>query len=229
VWARTVNGLVLTFHLAGINNQNFLMRDEETGTFWQQISGRAVSGSLAGLQLAPVHSDELSFALWQAEAPGGTVLKAVPKDAAEYETKNWDVRMAKVRTVLDFPNSGLKSRDQVFGVQAFGATRAYPIDRVFAAKLIEDRLGTEPILIVAGPDGKSIRAFRARPSAIELPSEFYRTDNVLMDADTGSKWNFNGCAVQGQRVGTCLQAIDGLKDYWFDWRNYHPETTIFKR
>ena len=31
MWGRTVNGLTLTFHLAGINNQNFLMRDEETG------------------------------------------------------------------------------------------------------------------------------------------------------------------------------------------------------
>jgi hypothetical protein len=30
VWNREVAGLRLTFHLAGINNQNFLMRDEET-------------------------------------------------------------------------------------------------------------------------------------------------------------------------------------------------------
>jgi hypothetical protein len=55
--------------LAGINNQNFLMRDEETGTFWQQISGRAISGPLNGSQLEPVHSDELTFALWRSEAP----------------------------------------------------------------------------------------------------------------------------------------------------------------
>ena len=42
-----MSGLVLTFHLAGINNQNFLMRDEQTGTYWQQISGRAISVSSA--------------------------------------------------------------------------------------------------------------------------------------------------------------------------------------
>jgi hypothetical protein len=229
VWARTVNGLVLTFHLAGINNQNFLMRDEETGTFWQQISGRAIAGPLTGSQLPSVHSDELTFALWRAEAPGGTVLKASPPDAADYETKDWDVRMAKARTVLDFPNSGLKARDLVFGVQAFGASRAYPVDRVFAAKLIEDRLGGEPILLVAGPDGKSIRAFRARSSGIEASSEFYKTGDVMLDAQTGSEWNFGGCVVKGSRAGECLQRLDALKDYWFDWRNYHPDTTIFKR
>jgi hypothetical protein len=55
VWGREVTGLTLTFHLSGINNQNFLMRDEQTGTYWQQIStywrqigGRAISGPLTG-------------------------------------------------------------------------------------------------------------------------------------------------------------------------------------
>jgi hypothetical protein len=221
--------LALTFHLAGINNQNFLMRDDETGTFWQQISGRAISGPLAGSQLEAVHSDELSFALWHIEAPHGTVLKPLPKYANEYETKDWDVRMAKVRTVLDFPNSGLQSRDLVLGVNAFGASRAYPVTRIFSAKAIEDRLGSEPILIVAGADGKSIRVFQARVAGQAVAPEYYRTGDLLLDAETGSEWNFNGCAVRGSRAGTCLKAVDALKDYWFDWRNYHPDTTIFRR
>ena len=229
MWSRAVKGLVLTFHLAGINNQNFLMRDEETGTFWQQISGRAISGPLAGSQLAAVHSDELTFALWLTESPSGKVLKPLAKDAGEYETKDWDVRMAKERTVLEFPQSGLPGRALVLGVAAFGASRAYPVERIFAARIIEDRLGGEPILIVAGPDGKSIRVFRARINGQARASEFYKTSDLMMDSETGSEWNFSGCAVKGTRTGTCLTPVDALKDYWFDWRNYHPETTIFQR
>ena len=205
------------------------MRDDQTGTFWQQISGRAISGPLAGSQLEAVHSDELSFALWHIEAPHGTVLKPLPKYANEYETKDWDVRMAKVRTVLDFPNSGLQSRDLVLGVNAFGASRAYPVSGIFSAKVIEDRLGSEPILIVAGADSKSIRVFQARVAGQATAPEYYWTGDVLLDAETGSEWNFNGCAVRGSRAGTCLKAVDALKDYWFDWRNYHPDTTIFRR
>jgi hypothetical protein len=222
-------GLVLTFHLAGINNQNFLMRDDQTGTFWQQISGLAVSGPLSGMQLEPVHSDELSFALWRSEAPEGTVLKALPRDAHDYEIKYWDVRIAKVKTVLDFPNSGLKSRDIVMGVDAFGASRAYPVARIIAAKLVEDRLGSEPILLVTGPDGKSIRVFQARLPGQTLAPEYYKTVDVFMDSETGSEWDFSGCAVAGKRLGSCLAPVYALKDYWFDWRNYHPATTIFKR
>ena len=50
---------------------------------------------------------------------------------------------------------------------------------------------------------------------------------VLMDAESGSKWNFQGCAVTGKLKGTCLDRIDVIKDYWFDWRNYNPETTVY--
>jgi hypothetical protein len=34
VWASAVDGRTLTFHLAAINNQNFIMQDDQTGTWW---------------------------------------------------------------------------------------------------------------------------------------------------------------------------------------------------
>lgn len=235
MWKRSAKGLTLTFHLAGINNQNFLMRDEQTGTFWQQISGRAISGPLAGEQLELVYSDELTFALWRSEAANGTVLRPVKKYAGDYEAKDWDVRMAKARTVLDFPNSGLKSRDLVVGVTAFSASRAYPVSRILAEKLIQDRLGGQPVLLVVGPDDKSIRIFQARLHPGEPAPDYYRKTNALGDVSgalfmdsIGSEWSFAGCVVSGKSKGSCLTPIPGTKDYWFDWRNYHPGTTIFR-
>jgi hypothetical protein len=233
VWKRTAGGLVLTFHLAGINNQNFLMRDDQTGTFWQQITGRAVAGPLAGSQLEFVASDELSFGLWRNQSGPKTILKPVAKYANDYETKDWDVRMAKVKTVLDFPDAGLRPRDLVFGVDAFGVSRAYLVKRIHGAKLIEDRLNGTPVLVVLGPDRKSIRVFQALAgsdyfSLTQTPAA--RMDTALfMDAETGSTWNFDGCAISGTLRGKCLKRVSGLNDYWFDWRNYHPRTTIFKR
>jgi len=232
--------------LAGINNQNFLMRDEETGSYWQQISGRAVSGPLAGKQLELVHSDELTFALWRSEQPDGFVLKPVAKFSKDYEDKDWDVKMAKARTVLDFPGSGLKPRELLFGIQMAGASRAYPVNVVLAEKLVLDRVGAVPVVLVVGPDGKSIRAFEARWSADGAPPDFYRNDApktpdvsrepakvgnlpIMMDSTTGSGWTFQGCAVSGPMQGTCLKPVAMLKDYWFDWRNYNPKTTVYKK
>jgi hypothetical protein len=239
VWKRSAKGVTFTFHLAGINNQNFLMRDDQTGTYWQQISGRAISGPLAGTQLDTVYSDELTFGLWRHENPGGAVLKSVPQYANDYESKDWDVRMARAPTVLDFPKTGIPSRELMLGVASFGASRAYPVSRILSEKLVENNLGDEPILLVVGPDDKSIRVFRARLHPGDPAPEYYRQTApvdrnaalapLFMDSATGSQWAFNGCATAGKLAGKCLEPIPALKDYWFDWRNYHPDTTVFRR
>src|SRR5678809_1679520 len=83
VWESTVDGRVLHFHLAGINNQNFIMRDEETGSWWQQVSGQAIAGPLKGKQLRSVFCDEVSFGVWKHEQPNGRVLKPDPSVAAK--------------------------------------------------------------------------------------------------------------------------------------------------
>ena len=224
-----MDGLILTFHLAGINNQNFLMRDDQTGTFWQQISGAAVSGPLKGRTLTLVPSDELTFALWKGEQPNGTVIKDVAAFTAEYAPEDWDVRMRKVPTVLSYAQPGLVPRTLVVGIRAFGTARAYPYDTLVAQKLTKDRLGGVPILVVLGPDGKSVRAFRAQIPASRYEADFYRIEDraLMMDGTTGSRWNFQGCAVDGPAKGSCLDRIEIIKDYWFDWRNYNPATTVF--
>jgi hypothetical protein len=232
VWRADVDGLRLRFHLAGINNQNFLMRDEETGTYWQQISGAAVSGPLVGRHLTLVPSDELTWALWKAEKPGGTVLNDVAAFVSQYARKDWDVKMRKAPTVLSYAENGLTARDLMLGIRAFGATRAFLYETVLKDKLVEDRVGSEPIILVVGPDDQSVRVFSRRiPGVSEIP-EFYRvspssaTAALFIDDATGSGWNFQGCAITGKSQGICLNRIEVIKDYWFDWRHYNPDTTV---
>ena len=248
MWTRDSGGLVLTFHLAAINNQNFLMRDVETGSYWQQITGQAVSGPLRGRRLTLIHSDELSYALWSAEEPGGTVLKSVAKYSKDYEKKDWEKRILKYRTVLSFadPARGLEPRTIMLGVRAFGASRAFRYDEVIKEKLVLDYLGHEPILLIVGPDGESVRVFHRRIPGFDGTPEFFRTvpetppkpadavtirqaaaAPIMMDHLTESDWDFHGCAVSGKAQGTCLEPLDALKDYWFDWRNYNPNTTVY--
>ncbi len=229
---RDVAGRRLTFHLAGINNQNFLMRDEETGSYWQQINGTAISGPLKGRQLTLVLSDELTFRTWKAEEPKGMVLKPVSKYASEYEAKDWDVHMRLRPTVIQFPEHGMHSRDLILGIQTSDASRAFLYDRVIREKLVRSYVGAQPVLIAVGADGQSVRAFRDRIPGVDGATDFYRmTQNkpgvLLMDAATGSEWNFQGCAISGKAKGACLERVPMLKDYWFDWRNYNPKTTIW--
>lgn len=222
--------MTLTFHLAGINNQNFLMRDEETGTYWQQISGRAISGPLTGRALRLIHCDELNFALWKTEQPQGMVLKDVGAYTAEYAPRDWDVHMKGYPVVISHAEPGLAARDLMLGVRAGGAARAFPYDVVEREKLVMDRVGSEPVLLVTGPDNESVRAFsRALPGGHGV-ADFYRLTGdagFLMDNITASRWNFQGCATGGPMEGTCLAPVDVIKDYWFDWREYNPESSVY--
>ncbi len=280
-----MNGRILHFYLAGINNQNFLMRDKETGTWWQQITGKAIYGPLQGASLELVLSDELTFGEWRSEVSDGKVLAEVPKYVKEYDS-NWEPEVAKYPVVISFPGTELKSRDVVVGLEIDGASRAYPWDTLVKQSPVVDRVHGTPLLVAVGPDGKSFRVFISRidgkdaefflkgesegetvgqtaaqtvdqtktetpaPAKPDTPAETKPAASadakadaasapkaappatpkpwILLDTATASEWNFQGCAVSGPSQGKCLDRVPALKDYWFDWRNYHPDTTIYK-
>ena len=230
VWSRVVDGKTLYFHLAGINNGNALLRDEQTNSVWQQSTGEAIYGPLKGTQLNLVRSDELSFALWKKEQPQGQVLKPNAQFVSEYDPKGWENYVEKTRTVVDTTRSGIRPHQLMLGVTVAGENKAYPLEAIFAAKLIQDRVGGMPVLVIVGPDDASIRVFEGtvREKNVALTFAAGSGDEFMSDTQTGSSWNFQGCAVKGEFAGQCLVEIDSHKDYWFDWMNHHPESGVFK-
>jgi hypothetical protein len=130
VWKRAVDGRVLTFRLIGINNQNFLMEDAETGSWWQQVSGQAVRGPLRGKRLTQVLHDESTFGLWLREHPDGRVLALSDEQAQIRE--DWEVRTAKLTVVVPVPgdsgNSGSSGNAENAGNTAKAGDSGDPAD-----------------------------------------------------------------------------------------------------
>jgi hypothetical protein len=226
-----VDGRVLHFHLAGINNQNFIMSDEETGSWWQQITGECVLGPLKGRRLKLSDFDELTFAEWKREGAGGRVLRPDPRIAAagQYETSDWEQKMQHVRvaTMLADPNAIIPARTLLVGVETGGASKAYPFDALAKQNPVIDNVGTTPVLVLLAEDGKSVRVFDRRLDGRAL--EFFKKQDspAIFDSETGSQWDFGGVAVSGPLVGRRLEKIASLKDYWFDWKTYHPNTGVY--
>lgn len=230
VWSRLFEGKTLHFRLAGINNGNALMRDEETSSIWQQSTGQAIFGPLKGLQLGLIHSDELTFALWHKEQPHGLVLKPEAQYASEYEDKDWEKHVEKTRTVVDTRQSGISPHELMLGVTIDEKSKAYPVKAILTAKLIQDQIAGLPLLIVVGQDSASIRVFKSlsgKSSITFLPISKTNGAGIMSDIETGSEWNFEGCAINGRLAGQCLERVDANKDYWFDWMNHHPNTLVF--
>jgi hypothetical protein len=233
VWETTVNGRVLHFHLAGINNQNFIMRDEETGSWWQQVSGEAIQGPLKGEKLRPVFHDELTFGLWKRERPQGRVLRPNEQvaQAGEYAPANWEERMIKVPVATSVAiDESLPPRTLVIGLTVNGVSKAYPYDAVVKQSLILDDVGGVPIFIVLGDDKRSVRAFERTVDGrkLELLVKPETTPLTMVDPETGSQWDFTGKAIAGQLNGKQLKKIAILNDYWFDWMSYNPTTLVYK-
>ena len=228
MWERNVKGRTLNFHLSGINNQNFIMRDEETGSWWQQVSGQCIAGPLKGEQLQLVAHDELPFALWKREQPAGRVLKPDERVAAQYEPVDWEDRYATLRVVTPVnPDDQLKPRDLVIGVTASGAAKAYSMARLERQAPVNDTLGGTPLVIMLDTSKKSVRAFESTVDGRALAFVVKPGTAQFTDAETGSTWEFTGRAVSGPLAGRRLRPVNVLKDYWFDWKIYHPDTAIY--
>ena len=233
MWESTVDGRVLHFHLAGINNQNFIMRDEETGSWWQQVSGKAIHGPLQGRQLKSVFHDEISFAIWKREQPQGRVLKPDEHIAAldNYEAADWETRVGRMRVVEGTDvDKRLAPRTLVIGVTVDGKSIAYPLSALQKQSPIIDMVGSTAIVLMLGDDHRSVRAFERTVDGRRLEF-FQKTDGAsfqLIDLETNSTWDFEGKAIAGPLAGRQLKKVFVLEDYWFDWRLYHPDTRIYE-
>ncbi len=227
MWERTLDGRTLQFRLIGINNQNFLMEDLETGSWWQQVTGRAISGPLTGRTLTPVLHDEVTFGLWRAEHPATRVL-GLDAQASQIDA-TWEERTAKARVVTPVrADDPLPPRTLVIGVAMGGAARAYKRETLAASGVILDDLAGTPIAIVEADDKHSVRVFSRHVDGqtVDLLRKVDTAPVRFIDERTGSEFDFTGRAVTGPLAGRQLTRVPHLSDYWFDWHEYHPDTTV---
>lgn len=228
MWERALDGRTLSFRLIGINNQNFLMEDLETGSWWQQVSGEAVSGPMKGRRLTHVLHDEVTFALWRGEYPETQVLGL--DDRGSRISSTWETGTAKAPVVTpSVQGDPLEPRALVIGVTVGDAARAYPKDVVSKTRAILDDLGGRAIAVLDAGDGHSIRVFSRTldGQSVDLLHKVDSRPARYIDERSGSEFDFSGRAVSGPLEGRQLTRVPHISDYWFDWRTYHPATTVY--
>jgi len=209
------------------------MRDEESGSWWQQVTGEAIFGPLKGQRLRSVFHDEITFGTWKREQPQGRVLR--PNEeiarAGKYAPANWEERMTRTPVATSMtPDKSFEPRRLVIGLTINGASKAYPFDALVRQNLILDDVGGVPIFIVVDDDKKSVRGYERSLDGRKL-EVFVKQDSSgwrLIDAETGSEWNFAGKAIAGPLSGRQLKKVALLNDYWFDWKTYNPRTSVYE-
>ena len=196
------------------------------------MTGEAILGPLKGQRLRSFLNDELTFELWKRENPQGRVLRPDEQlmSAAKYAPANWEERMERVPVATSQNmDASLAPRTLVIGLTVNGAAKAYPFAALVKQSPILDTVGGVPLFIVLGEDKRSVRAYErlANGRRLELFVKPDAAPLLLVDAETGSEWDFKGQATRGPLAGQQLKQIAVLSDYWFDWKTYHPQTLLY--
>ena len=113
----------------------------------------------------------------------------------------------------------------MIGVAAAGAARAYPLERVLEAGVVNDTVGDRPV-VVTTTAADSLVAYVRRVDGDVVAFESDDTDHL---AGGGSRWRrATGEAVDGPHEGTTLARANGRSVmFWFAWLDFHEETTVY--
>jgi hypothetical protein len=203
------------------------MIDRETGTVWTHLGGDAVQGPLQGARMEMIPMPQMTWADWVVLHPGTLVLSPDTEFSSRYRTPRigaFNPREAR------FGDDRLPSNALVVGVEVNGQFEGYDIEDVRkSGSVVNDTLGGEPIVVVYDSATRTGIAYSRDVNGRAL--EFYNASGQrleLRDRETGSLWNREGRAVEGELAGAAILFVPSFITEWYGWSGYHPETALYE-
>jgi len=226
----TLNTRVLHFGVTGdLVNNNTVLFDRNTGSFWPQLTGVAFSGPLRGKRLSRF---PLLWTTWQAAQqafPEAQVLSRSTghsrsydrdpygnyhqpgsyyyDDMIVYPLTNWDRR--------------LRPKEPVYGVRDdTGQTYAVRKAVVAAEGVLQFWAGMTPMAAIYDPELDAVRVFERNIQGQTLDLEL--VGGEIRDAQSRSTWTPSGHCTSGAFWGENLPRVTGLDTFWFAYAAFHP-------
>jgi hypothetical protein len=193
---------------AGVVGGNEVFQDHETGSRWQQSSLQAISGPLKGEHLALYPFLLTNWREWSRLHPDTVVLKPLPGYADRIPQMNEMIRRGLSGTGSAPPgvlrvDDRLKPRSMILGLDVGESSEAFPLTVLRQARVINDELGGQPILVVHQPASDTTTAFSARVKGKRLQFTSANGEATeLTDKETGSRWDAYGKCVYGPLKGS---------------------------
>ena len=215
VYEPLVNGKPEKFRLVGMDHFNAMFEDATTKSWWRQVSGEAITGKLKGQQLPEVFSTQTSLTDWLRLNPNSLVMQADENFIKSYDSTFKFESGASKSKLTGTDSLSWKDKSWVIGVKAGKETKAYDWNQLKKEKLIQDKIGATPVLIVLSKNDKSFFAFE-RPgdnSAFSLKGDTLILDNY--------KYRIDG---KGIDTSFSLKPLPATQEFWHSWRTFNPGT-----
>ncbi|HUF53289.1 MAG TPA: DUF3179 domain-containing protein [Dehalococcoidia bacterium] len=230
-----INGEQTTFGTSGLlYRANKLMYDRLTDTLWIQFAGTPVIGPLQepDFRLQTVPLTLTTWADWRSLHPDTTVLDidtgVYPAGAYrsendpesqyyEYRANDGSIFPLHKRSDL------LPEKSLVAGINLAGRAKAYPLDLLEGAGLVNDVVGGVEIVVLS--DGG--RAYERDGVTFVNPGT--TNDGIILTDDEGVEWRLTEEAlVSIEESSRVLNRIESRIVYWFAWFQFHPASEVYE-
>lgn len=228
VFERTIDGNVVEFGTSGkLYNSNLVMYDRLSDSYWSQAMAKGITGKYSGYELERVPFDLAYWRDWKQLYPNTLVLSTDTGSTRPYGVDPYGdyYTSPQIYFPIEHKDDRLGPKELVMGLEHDNSSKAYKLDDLEKAKVVNDSIDGKHVLLV------TLEPFmtRAYDRTIEGQTlEFELVDNVLIDKQTGSEWNIDGQAVSGPLEGQELDRIAIDPSFWFSWATFHPDTMLYK-
>jgi Protein of unknown function (DUF3179) len=215
VFEPIVNGKKEKFRLVGMDHFNAMLEDATTKSWWRQVTGEAITGKLKGQQLPEVYSTQTSLADWLQLNPNSLIMQADENFIKSYDSTFKFESGASKSSLTGTDSLSWKDKSWVIGVNVGKESKAYDWNDLKKEKLIQDKIGTTPVLIVLSKNDKSFFAFE-RPTVNSIFN--LSGDTLLFD---NHKYRIDG---KGIDTSFSLKPLPASQEFWHSWRTFNPGT-----
>lgn len=252
-----VDGQALRFGVSGLlRNSDLVMWDDATTTLWQQVTGEAIVGELAGTQLDLIPTAIVSYGDALESFPDAWSLSQETGFGLAYGANPYEGYSSSVQPFLfdGDPDPRFPALSRVVGVVLDGASseegdKGYPFSVLEAARVINDEVAGVPIAVWWGgetadaldsgsiADGAAIGTGIAFDRRVDGQTLTFAASggtgdgagsDRFTDAETGSTWTLLGLAVDGPLEGTQLDPIPHRNEFWFAWASFFPDAPVYE-
>ena len=243
VFDRRVGGRVLDFGTSGnLRNSDLVMWDRQTESWWQQISGEAIVGELTGSKLTFIPAPLVSWSAFRDGFPDGKVLSRDTGFEFSYDRAPYSGYDDLGNIPFLFSGNiddRLKAVERVVTLNVGDVAVAYPFAALEKEPVINDTVnGQDVVIFFAGGTLSAFAGFGDTQNRVVGSTGVYEPAvdgrkltftveaDVIVDEETGSKWNILGRAVEGPLEGSRLAPVVHANHVWFAWAAFNPETEV---
>lgn len=214
VFEPKVKGQNEEFRLVGMDHFNAMFEDSRTKSWWRQENGEAIAGPLKGEVLPELSCEQMTLRQWLKYHPNSKIMQPDTTYKEEYaHQKNYENGNKKGKLTRT-DSLSWKDKSWVVGIQVGENSKAFDWNELKKKKVLNEEVGTTPVVIALAKDGKSFTAFE-RPDAEKFS---LRNDTLLRGEQ---RYNWLGKALDDG--GIDLKKLNAYQEFWHSWRTFHGD------